>query len=66
MFCRACESPAVVHDIENGQPIQSAMKRLHSGGTGHVIMVSPVPVCLIMVAILGTLVECVQTKYASS
>ena len=40
MFCRTCESPAQVYNIENGQPNRSTMER---EGTTYVITVSPVP-----------------------
>ena len=43
MFCQACEHPAAVYNIENGQINLSAMERPHSGVTLHGIVVSPVP-----------------------
>ena len=70
MFCQACEHPAAVFNIENGQINLSAMERPHSGVTLHGIVVSPVPGKLVHVLNYSgdnqAITECVQTKYGSS
>ena len=67
MFCRACESPAAVYNIENGQPNRSEMETSHSGRTACFITVSPVPGKYALLWWRSPAVaECVQTRYGSS
>ena len=67
MFFQACEFPAAVHTIENGQPSWSVMERPHSGGTFYVITVSPIPGKYAWLPWRSSaLAERVQTKYGSS
>ena len=66
MFCRTCESPAAVYNIEKGQPNWSAMEMPHSEGMAYVITVFPVPVKYAWSRWRSQAqAECVQTKYGS-
>ena len=66
MLCWTCEFPAVVHNIENGQPNQRTIEMPHSGGPAYVITESSVPGKYAWLPWWSpALAEWVQTKYGS-